>query len=327
MRLVALVVLALAAAGCSGGRETTDRQRPHQQPPARHYTDPAGWSISYPPALKLEHSDATFRLYWTEVTLATFEPVSPIHTHSSATSFSARVSSPADASGDFPPDGAALRIFRSEGGPFPSLEVPETHLPIHVADLEAAQVDRGPVPAFETRIEANGQSYTAGVWLGPEATDETRALIDDALASMRFPQLRPGQSVGHGFSVLERPSAYPLGSVTRVELQGSPFYVVHAPGGFYAIGWTAATLSGGYKSGCDVIYRPASQTFAYPRLGATWDRIGRVLERPAGATVDDPLNMTIGKVSQDGHLLVPPGMAMFAGRDQAKRYWPGWTGG
>jgi hypothetical protein len=40
--------------------------------------------------------------------------------------------------------------------------------------------------------------------------------------------------------------------------------------------------------------------------------------------VSDPLNLSPARVSQDGHVLVAPGMAMFAGIEESRRFWPAW---
>lgn len=63
---------------------------------------------------------------------------------------------------------------------------------------------------------------------------------------------------------------------------------------------------------------------SWANLAARWDRVGRVIKRPAGATIDDPLNVAVAKVAWDGHVLLFPGVARFADARHARRLWPGW---
>jgi hypothetical protein len=108
----------------------------------------------------------------------------------------------------------------------------------------------------------------------------------------------------------------------RVHAQGQPLYLVHAPGGFYAIDWRSQTLTGGYKSGCDLGLDRQNKEFYCTNLTARWDRIGRVLVRPKRASRGDPLNMTVAKAAWDGHILIKPGDSHFATADDAHRLWP-----
>ena len=110
----------------------------------------------------------------------------------------------------------------------------------------------------------------------------------------------------------------------RVHVHGQPVYLVHAPGGFYAIDWHSQTLSGGYKSRCDLWLDRQAKQFYCTNLTARWDRIGRVLVRPLNASRGDPLNMAVAKVAWDGHILLNPGATHFASADDAQRLWPGW---
>ena len=59
---------------------------------------------------------------------------------------------------------------------------------------------------------------------------------------------------------------YPVGSFTRVRVEGFPFYLVHAPGGWYAVGWKWGVLfAGAYKRHCRLrLDRATTQFFSYP---------------------------------------------------------------
>jgi hypothetical protein len=128
--------------------------------------------------------------------------------------------------------------------------------------------------------------------------------------------------VGDGFTVLKLESRYPLASFTRVRAQGVPFYLVHAPGGFYGVGWRWETLTGGYKSRCRLQLDPRRRQFFCTNMRARWDRVGRVLVTPPGAQRGDPLNLAVAKVAWDGHVLLHAGTARFADSRLARELWP-----
>ena len=60
----------------------------------------------------------------------------------------------------------------------------------------------------------------------------------------------PELSSGSGFVVLEQEAGYPVGSFSSVRAAGLPFYLVHAPGGFYALSWNWSGPPAGYRSSC-----------------------------------------------------------------------------
>ena len=142
--------------------------------------------------------------------------------------------------------------------------------------------------------------------------------------SISFPRLRVGQTVGYGFRVFQPASRYPVGSFVRVRVRRQPFYLVHAPAGFYAVGWSWQSLAGGYTSRCRLrLDRPRKQFFC-TNMHARWDRVGRVLVKPASASRGDPLNLTVAKVAWEGHVLLFPGSARFADLHYAHQLWPRW---
>ena len=147
-------------------------------------------------------------------------------------------------------------------------------------------------------------------------------MLARVVASLSFPRLQVGETVGYGFRVFEPARRYPVGSFTRVRAQGQPFYLVHAPGGFYAIGWKWQSLAGGYKSRCDLRLDRARKRFLCTNMAARWDRVGRVLVRPRSAPRGDPLNVTVAKIAWDGHVLLFPGVARFADARYAHQLWP-----
>jgi hypothetical protein len=298
LALVAAIATACSASGTSGR--------------AGRYVDSLGWSLRYPRGMHLEHSHASLRIDVWEVTVASFAMRRAVHSGSTANGGWLRVDPPRDRHGRFPDDGVAFRILRREGGPAPELELPESRFPLRLASFGRA----------ERSVVADGRDYLAQAWVGQKASAADRAALGRVVSSLAFPRLRVGETVGHGFRVLEPASRYRVGSFTRVRAQGQPFYLVHAPGGFYAVGWKWQSLAGGYKSRCDLRLDRARKEFSCTNMDARWDRIGRVLVKPSGAARGDPLNVTVAKVAWDGHVLLFPGAARFADARYGHRLWP-----
>jgi len=325
-----LVVLAVAlvVAGCGGVRAGSRslRLRPLASvgSAARHYEDSLGWSIAYPSALHLEHarSPGFINLLVNEVTVANFPMRSPIRAGHTKTSAWMRVEAPRDRQGSFPANGIAFRVSRQEGGPAPDLELAESHFPLRLSTFHRS-TNFGPTkpPALERVVVADGGTFTADAWIGAKASAGERATLERVIGSLSFPRLHAGETVGD-FRVFGSASDYPVGSFTRIRVQHQPFYLVHAPGGWYAVGWTWQSITGGYKSRCRLHLDRASDQFFCTNMHARWDRVGRVLAKPKSALRGDPLNVTVAKVAWDGHVLVTAGIARFADAHYAHQLWP-----
>lgn len=216
------------------------------------------------------------------------------------------------------------------------------------------------VPQSRARaIEANGTSYLAIVWTGSHVSPQLRARLARMIASLSFPRLRPGEQI-NGLHVLQPAVRYPVRSFTIVsvpeeicpggpvtcQIAPVPFYLVHAPGrmrvpnlifpcsppgscvpagGFYALGWTEDGTQGGYRSRCQLTLDRAHDEFYCTNMRARWDRVGRVIARPRGARINDPLQFIFAKIAWDGHVILttrfstnPPGAAAI------HLLWPGW---
>jgi len=323
-RAALCVLLLLAVAGC-GARAERDAGGRTAPATLQRYTDEAGWSLEYPSDLYLERSQGHLRISVWETTVASFRPQPAIRSGSTPTSGWLRVDPPHDADGRYPREAVAFRLLQRAGGPAPALDLAETRFPLRLGDFRpgGSYFGGGPRP-LERAVVANGRSYLALAWIGADAKPQLRDALDDVVASLSFPHTRAGTIVGDGFSVLGSVSDYPRGSVTRVQVQEQPFYLIHAPGGLYAVGWRWQSLTGGYKSRCDLGYDEQRLEFVCPSLGARWDRVGRVLVRPPAAARDDPLNLTVAKPSHDGNVLLHPGMARFADEELARTLWPDW---
>jgi len=262
------VLAIVAAAGAPSHARPSDTQE-------RRYRDPAGWSLAYPETMSLERSSARLRVTIAEVTVASFAPRPAVVSGRTGETAWIRVDPPLDAHSEFPSDAVAFRIVRRAGGPVPILDAPETRSPLPLATFEPSREYPGTEPRpLEQTVVANGRTYTAQAWIGESASPELRAALDQVVSSLTFPRLRPGTRVGDGFTVLGYERRYPPGSFTRVRAQGQPFYLVHAPGGFYAIGWRWQSLTGGYKSRCRLELDPRRQEFFCTNVRARWTASG-----------------------------------------------------
>jgi len=323
--LAAALLIACAAATAWAAQATSTGASPESETQSRHYTDPAGWSLDYPESMFLERSGARLRVSISEVTVASFLPRTAVTSGSSSDGAWWRIDPPRDAQGGFPADGVAFRVENLEGGPLPNLESAETRFPLRLARFRSSNSYQDTTPRPLAReVVANGRGYLALAWIGESASPELRATLGRVVSSLSFPRLRPGRVVGYGFTVLQPSGRYPLGSFTRVRAQGEPFYAVHAPGGFYGVGWRQQTLASGYKSRCQLELDTVRREFFCTNLRARWDRVGRVIAKPPGAQRGDPLNVAIAKVAWDGHVLLHAGTARFADRRLARELWPGW---
>jgi hypothetical protein len=221
---------------------------------------------------------------------------------------------------ELPDSGLVVSVYQVFGGPPFIPQEPDSSFPISLEDLK---VERGTYRRMRgvwrtDTVTANGEPYTIGVRLGPDATAEDQRAAARIVSSFRGLPLREGTTIGRHltFYVLGSPDAYPVGSVTRFEestLPPSdyrnvlPFYLVHVPEGFYALAWPD-DLQGGYKH-CDVAYDAAAREFSCPS-GARWALDGSVIEKPGPAFPDDPLSVLLVRISLDGHVLVSPNVFM-----------------
>lgn len=227
-------------------------------------------------------------------------------------------------------------------------------------DFPARDYTRLGVPPERSRpIQADGQQYTGELFVGRSATPHERSEIDAVVRSLTFPRLHPGESAGDEH-VLQLARDYPVGSFTLIHAAGevcngpvstcrsgqAPFYLVHAPGrldqpeliqpcpavaggctaagAFYAIGWKWQEQEGGYRSSCNLRLDKVHDEFYCTNSTARWDRVGRVIRRPAGARFNDPLQFAFAKVTWDGHVAFFPGIDENPPQDWARGIlWPG----
>ncbi len=284
-RLVTGAVIVMVVAGAialmlnrSPGTATHSR-------PYRYVNPRSGWSLTVPATFHLQQFDPT-RLAVSGASVSNFATDAfPAGTGLAALR-------------DFPADGVLFMLWRSEDGLAFVNTHDDTPLPLSVASYHEIDPYVGgaePHPHFRSIVEGGGW-FASAVWVGPEASVGDRRAIEGIVRSIRFPPLRPFTASPEATAiVLDRASAYPVGSVTAIppsELQqandfdGLDFfdaheglYLVCGPHGFYAVPMTAQSPRHDGTS-CHVIADPATVTFRCAN-GAEWNRFVRAVHRPA----------------------------------------------
>lgn len=226
----------------------------------------------------------------------------------------------------FPPDGAAFALVIGGGGPAPDLSPPEARFPLSRNAFEPVAGGPQPTPLIHGLI-ANGEPWSVVVWFGPKASSSDKEKIWRSVESIRFPRQRPGTMSGE-FYVLGKASEYPVGSVRKFPGKELPeqysyvpaFYLVHAPGGMYAIGWPPK-----FERKCHMGYDRERRRFFCSTRRGWWGPMGEPLVSPvAGLLPDDALMLGQVKIGRNGHVLV--GNWSSLGGPQFKQYerqfWP-----
>jgi hypothetical protein len=293
--LVSCGLVAVVVAGCGSSSRPTATH-------LKRYHDSDGWMLAYPRAFHLEHSSTQGgHVDFDEVTVGSFPMRSAIH----KSKYSTQVLLPRTSSGSFPSDGVALRVLREYGGPFELLPSTESRFPLRLSSFHrSTSYSR---PALERRVVADGADYWLEAWIGPKAPARERAILAHIVRSITFPRLYAGETLGN-LGVFARATRYPVGSFTPVRVEGFPFYLVRAPGGWYAVGWKWGIFrAGGYRHRCRLQLDRATKQFFCTNMRARWDRVGRVLVKPRSAREGDPLDLNVVALSWDRHVLVDPG--------------------
>jgi hypothetical protein len=272
------------------------------------------WSIAYPSSLRLEPiTTDRGRFELDGIVLTNFVP--------------ARTD---DGSGvpamgwlrSFPDDGVALQFWHLESlGDDPPLA--DDPVPMSLGSLTPTDRYVGgsePRPRYAW-FHANGTSFNVAVWLGPSASEDDRAAIEDALSSIRFAALEPWTMWRDWYYVLGDAQDYPVGSVTPIPATQLPvpegfdtsegIYLVHAPGGFYAIPLTARLQA---LPACRVRFDPETFRFSCPGIGMTWDRNGVAIEPPPEAVDPDIGPHPVG-VTLHGQVIYCPFFGAIAPKD------------
>jgi hypothetical protein len=320
------------------------------------FLDPQGWSLTYPSTLTLTSSKAPSTLpAFSQVTLASFAATrrlvaaAPVRRKAGFEDMPFAV--PLAADGRFPADGIALILQPSSA----YLLAADSVFPVTLGTFQSAPPPRSYSPAGSRQanlppsrsrvIVAYGEELTATALIGSKAPASLKEDLANAIASLSFPRLRPGALIGDTV-VLGPATAYPVRSYTLVHASfanrhSQRLYLVHAPGrltyghactqrssctpagSFYAI-------SGAYNTrrehapACDIRFDAGTHDFFCTNLGVRWDRVGRVISRPADESYVGSLEGLYAKVAWDGQVTVMPGFGPQLSRSAVHELWPGW---
>lgn len=321
-----------------------------------HYINPEGWSITYPATLRLTQSKPAGGLQrLAQITLTSFAPSRPLRGSpppgSRLNLASMPFDLPLDASGKFPADGVALILQPSLAG----VLGPDSRFPITIGSFGApktdvffsrAEYEKAAIPRSRSRaVVAYDEQLTATALIGRNASPALRRELANTIASLSFPRLRRGTDVGNAV-VLGPASDYPVGSFTRVHARFGPggvepFYLAHAPGrlgyghqclfaapcvpagAFYGIGPEYNTRRD-HAPPCDIRFDRPDEQFYCTNLGVRWDRVGRVISRPADESYIGSIEGLYAKVAWDGQVMMSPGFGPQISRAAVHQLWPSW---
>jgi len=200
------------------------------------YTDPAGWSVSYPSAWSVSPIDIQSRVNIQGVVIA--------NGPGGLASPNAATPGPIGPDlGSASSDLVAVGITATSGGPPGGLPVgDDTPLPLSASDLKVAPGTCTVCPAGMD-IQTNGVGYEIALWAGRDASEADVAAARAIIESFQGARLGSG-TVTAGWTPLFTPhGGFPKGEATAVVLAGAPelrrlgvMYVMHpASGPIYAL--------------------------------------------------------------------------------------------
>jgi hypothetical protein len=193
-------------AGCGGSA-------PVAASSAYRYNASAGWSLTYPRSMHLEHSSVP--TFVSEVTIASFRAGRGILQWSDRSADGTgnggiRILPPTDPTGRFPSNGVAFRLIRDEDAPpVPVSLARPSQLPLRLTSFQRSQLSPGfrfnaatgetttgsgyaAMPrSVERSVTANGSRYIAVAWIGAWATSNMRTLLMKLIASVSFSHRQP----------------------------------------------------------------------------------------------------------------------------------------
>jgi hypothetical protein len=349
---IAVVVFALVAVHATTPPARTTGTLPTSM---QRYTDAQGWSLTYPSALHVIQGLPPTALA-RQVTLTSFAAPRKLAGRS-PTGRRLSVSSPPyvlplDGAGRFPADGVAL-ILQPFGGfvlgpdsAFP-LALDQFGRPTAEPFFAGADVRRAAIPPARTHIVVGySQEITVTVLIGAKASGALRRDLANTIASLGFRRLAPGSRIDGGAEILGPASAYPVGSFTlfRARFGGNsrkPVYLVHAPGrlgfGHQCLNNRPCTPAGslygiGPNYNTRLVHAPVCQLrldrpldeFYCANMGVRWDRVGRVIARPASESYVGSSEGLYAKVTWDGQVMITPGWGPQLSRPAVHQLWPDW---
>ncbi len=260
------------------------------------YTDSAGWSVTYPRRFRAVAYliGPGFHVSTEGASFANFRPVpTPFDTGNDP-----------GAGPAVPPHGVLFELTATQMfiGP-PQVPDRDTRFPLSLGSSVETHA-AGSAQSGSLQFEAYGQTYDASFLAGPEASRSDLQALRALVESIAFPTPKPGTQYEQ-FSVLDRTSAYPLGSATLLDppsssASRSAYYLVHDRAGFHAIAIPPSLHVGGKR--CSIRYDPAHDQLSCS-AGAHWDAEGRLVALPRFTSPSD-LSHFETLISFDGHVLV-----------------------
>jgi hypothetical protein len=314
------------------------------------YSNPEGWSVSYPAGFAVSRSRSG-----TQVTLTSFSPVQTVagrpRKGERPSLLEEPYTMPLDANGRFPADGVALILqpFRA------SLLGPDSSFPVDLSQFGPAHAQPfftnsialrdGIPPARSESIVAYSQLVTASAIIGPKSSTVLRSELAAVIRSLAFRRLAPGTRVGPSY-IVGPASRFPVGSFTRIEARilgdrTTPAYLVHAPGrftadhqcprtgsctptgAFYGMDETYSTRLN-HAPNCQIQFDRQDEQFYCANLGVRWDRVGRVVKQPADEKYIGGIGGDYAKVTWDGQIMITPGWGPQLSRGAVHLLWPSW---
>ncbi|GIU98552.1 MAG: hypothetical protein KatS3mg014_0168 [Actinomycetota bacterium] len=290
-RRIGAVTVALATLLLPGWLAWTALRAPERpatdttEEPTR-YTDPLGWSAEVPPG-------------WHVLRFGGFNGRQQI-------TGAAIGSVPLDATpdgtypdlADLPLDAAVVIVSHAEGGPVPNALEDDSTFPLRWEDLQV-------IPGVDVRVlsfRAAGADLHLEVRIPSGASGETRDAARRIVGSIEPLPLHEGELLPSGYLVVRADRVAPIGSGAVLETARGPFLLVHAPGGYYALG-LPADAAGSFQwdeEAREVVWTQDGEVVA------RYEREGRPVSAPPGADLA-PLEIHPVVRAFDGeHLLLHP---------------------
>jgi hypothetical protein len=284
------------------------------------FADPVfGWSIRVPAGLRVRHFQVP----------CLHSPIAGVR----VTSFAPDLRAPGPGIlplgwlRTFPADGVAVQIWYGCSLPFPG-PLRDTAFPLSPSSFHRIRPyfgDAEPHPWY-CDCYGDGISFSAAVWLGPQASRTEQQAAWAVVRSLRFPALREGtiypspraRSIYEDtYYVLGQASRYPVGSVTTFPAASLPgsraiaahvaggFFLIHAPRAFYVIHRLFQEPTKPYTT-CTLAFDARAFQFFCPGTDLRWNRVGQPIGARARAGQDLHLPLAPATVAQDGHVLFSP---------------------
>jgi hypothetical protein len=200
------------------------------------------------------------------------------------------------------PDGAALIVSHREGGPAPDLLSDDSAFPLRWEDFRA--IPGGVVIGSTQPFRANGLDFVLELAVRADAPEDLLRNLQAIVTSIEPVALTEGEHLPSGYVVVSKGLVDEVGSGAILELDRGPFLLIHAPGGYYALGLPSEVQPSAAFSwdeeAQEVVWMDDGTVFA------RFDREGRPVLIPAGA---DLVPLGIHPVVQAGdgvHLLLHP---------------------